>query len=81
MFKDRGMMEHPICPGLDCKLTDSSLFVRYKKLSSSQIYFWPGKQHLAYSSCLLDSIKNFFLKKNQKKSNLNRHNLYLLHLL
>ena len=32
MFEDRGMMEHPICrvSGLDCKLTDSPLFVRYK---------------------------------------------------
>ena len=28
------MMEHPICSvsGLDCKLTDYLLFVRYKKL-------------------------------------------------
>ena len=44
MFEDRGMMEHPICPmsGLDCKLNDYPLFVRYNTLSSSQIYFWPG---------------------------------------
>ena len=44
MSEDRGMMEHPICPvnGLDYKLTDSPLFVRYKMLSSSQNYFWPG---------------------------------------
>ena len=42
MFEDRGMMKHPICPvsGLDCLLTDHPLFVRYKKLSLSQIYFW-----------------------------------------
>ena len=35
MLEDRGMIEHPICPvsRLDCKLTDYTLFVRYKKLS------------------------------------------------
>ena len=50
MFKDSGMMEHLICPvcGLDCKLTDSPLFIRYKKLSSSQIYFWPGNTWYIY---------------------------------
>ena len=37
------MMEHPICPvsGSDFELIDYPLFLRYKKLSSSQIYFWP----------------------------------------
>ena len=37
IFEDSGMIEHPICPvsGLDCKLTDYPLFVRYKKQSSS----------------------------------------------
>ena len=41
MFEDRGMMEHLICSvsRLNCKLTDYLLFVRYKKLSLSQIYF------------------------------------------
>ena len=40
----RGMMEHPIYSvrGLDCKLTNYPLFERYKMLSSSLIYFWPG---------------------------------------
>ena len=35
MLEDRDMIEHPICPvsRLDCKLTDYTLFVRYKKLS------------------------------------------------
>ena len=51
MFEDRGMMEHPICPvsGLDCKLSDYPLFVRYKKISSSQI-FWPG--NTCYIHCV-----------------------------
>ena len=36
-------MEHPKFPvsGLDCKLTAYPLFVKYKILSSSKIYFWP----------------------------------------
>ena len=44
MFEDGDIMKHPVCPvsGLDCKLTEHPLFVRYKKLSSSQIYFLPG---------------------------------------
>ena len=44
------MMEHPICPvsGLDCKVTDYLLFVTCKKLSSSQIYFWPSNTLYIY---------------------------------
>ena len=57
MFKGSGMLEHPIRPvsGLDCKLTDCLLFVRYKMLLSL-INFWPGNTwyiHRVY----LDSIK------------------------
>ena len=49
-FEDRGMMEHLICSvsELDCKLTDYPRFVKYKKLSLSQIYFWPGNTWYIY---------------------------------
>ena len=53
IFEDRGMMEHPICPcGLDCKVTDSPLFVRYKKAIIITNLFL-ARQHLVYLSCLL----------------------------
>ena len=51
------MMEHPICPvsELDCKLTNYPLFVKYKKLSLSQIYFRPGNTCYIHRVCW-DSI-------------------------
>ena len=61
-------MEHSICPvrGLDCKLTDYSLSVRYKKLSSSQIYFWPGNTW--YIHCVYwGSIKKIIIIIKIKK--------------
>ena len=63
------MMESPICPvsGLDCKLTNSPLFVRYKKLSLSQIYFRPSNTwyiHRVYWGSIL-----ILKKEQQKKSN------------